>query len=82
MKIEWLNDDKTEARVTKGWFRKRSAIVYIEVIGGYWRFRSNREQVGWWVDMGLDDARKKAVQASPWIPVEPLPRARLLRGDQ
>jgi hypothetical protein len=34
MKIHWLNAEKTRARLVKGWFRKRQAIVFDDPRGG------------------------------------------------
>lgn len=36
MKIEWLNDELTRAKIVRGWFRKRYAIV--QYCNGCWRF--------------------------------------------
>ena len=88
MKIEFLNEDCTRARITEGWFRKRSAIVYRinrEYERGYWRFEKNNQEAstGW---NGTSDTRNKLEWArnrktipNPWEPVIPLPEARIVR---
>lgn len=72
MKIEWLNDECTEAIVTRGWFRKRWAHVkrgnrlvsgdYSDTYRDCWVFAATGRYVGWRTDSALDGdiARRKA----------------------
>lgn len=85
MKIEFLNDELTEARATRGWFRKRVAYVRTSSTG-YWIFTSTGRDVGLWVREWIYSARNKAeakraraLRDEEWVAVEKLPEARLLR---
>lgn len=88
MKIEWLNTELTRARLTKGWFKKRQAIVV-------WKLRRESDPDDWDYESGarctvsieraLDSGRikelrvrKAAVEESNWVPVG-LPVAKLLK---
>lgn len=77
MKIEWLNDEKTRALVTKGWFRKRCAEVY-KASDAWWRFRANEERVSSFMGSRLDNERDRSRRIDPWRPVERMPTARLV----
>lgn len=93
VKIEWLNDDYTRAAVTKGWFRKKVAIVYRE-LGQSWRHAGTEVNVSKAVENALYSAKWKAmaknaktiealkanIEAEHWIPVGTLPTAKLLKG--
>lgn len=59
MKIEWLNQEKTRALITKGWFRKRQAEVH-QTIGG-WCFTANGADLDMFVGFALDKAQRKAL---------------------
>lgn len=73
MKVEWLNDQRTKAQVTRGWFRKRSAEVYIDTYSR-WSFVQPDLWVSWWLARQLRKARCN----SPWQPVAKLPAARVV----
>jgi hypothetical protein len=85
VKIEWLNDEMTEAIVTVGWFRKRQARVRIE---------HNVYSADSWHHVttgnGLSDAQRRVLNrtresvfrdraaAKEWQPVRSLPPARVV----
>jgi hypothetical protein len=79
--IVWLNDSLTEALVTRGWWRKRQARVYLFTEGGTWRYRIDSSRVGFWLDESLDRARVKERKRRTryWQPVLPLPKARVAK---
>jgi hypothetical protein len=81
MKIEWLNDRRTKALITRGWFRKRQAEVFLYCEGGHWYYTElGGYRVGphlsYWLQLRLDSARKNG--RSAWKPVSKLPSARVV----
>lgn len=75
MKIEWLNEQKTRARITRGVFRKQTAIVILNF--STWHFESNDLAVYLTeseLSSQLDRDRRKD-QPSPWHSTSSLPRA-------
>ena len=79
MKIEWLNDDCTEAYVTKGWFRKRRAHVYRDKDSYRWTFVTSKRRVEQTFQGWISDRREKAMTTDrEWQPVRALPPARLV----
>ena len=75
MKIEWLNDDKTLARITKGWLWKKFADV--RLTNGMWRYTVNNAQLELWDHIHLDQARWKR-PVNPWSRVVKLPKATII----
>lgn len=67
MKIEWKNEEMTEALITKGWFKKRSADVKLGTRtifheeGDYSRrcfvFSLTDRYVGFWANLALETAK-------------------------
>lgn len=92
MKIVWLNDDFTEAVVTKGrlWWKREAIVERVAEEHSYdghrWRFSQSRNWIGRYSYLGklLDKEHAYRVarveQASDWQPVRRLPKAKLLRG--
>ena len=83
MKIEWLNDDCTEAYVIKGWFRKRRAHVRWQQIKpfdycGWVYLPSERRVVGDVVVDTLNAQRERSRKEQDWQPIRALPPARLV----
>lgn len=80
MKIEWLNEARTMAKVTRGLFRKRVAIVYRwDRTHGFWTFGSYAERddnCSMWLEWRLNRARRR----SHWTHQAQLPEARVVRG--
>ncbi len=77
MRIEWLDSDYRHARVTRGWIRKRTAVVYQHAVGGWWRYENGDELPVGYLDWRLDRAQAKG--RSPWKPVRALPEARVVK---
>jgi hypothetical protein len=71
MKVEWLNDERTRARITRGWFRKRCAEVYRHNGDIRWYFVVTDAFVGNALDYAMDVARMN----SAWEQVVALPKA-------
>jgi hypothetical protein len=92
VKTRWLDDDYTKAAVTKGWFRRRVAIVH--KVAGYWYYAGTDVRVGYDVEDALQRARwtanaqrdknmrelKACIEEEHWIPIPTLPKAKLLKG--
>jgi len=76
MKIEFTNEHRTTAIITRGWFRKERAEVHLR--GESWYFVVNNAYVGEKLTWYLDLARDRAHQRSPWVRVVKMPRAKLL----
>lgn len=85
MRIDWLNDDLTEARVTRGfWWWKKQATITRVASGGLRSCRhpefvdGNRERAGMMCTLccavfgNLDDT-------PAWKPVRSLPAAKVVR---
>lgn len=80
MKIEWLNEERTRALVTIGWFKKRQADVFLYCEGGHWYYVKHGRNGPWLpflMQLSLDRARKKL--RSAWQPVASVPVARVVR---
>ena len=88
MRVLFLDDDLTRARLTKGWFRKLQTEVYRD--HAYWYYSKSEEFVGAWLDANLDsararerssrtDKRRRVAKAVDWTPVATakLPEARV-----
>jgi len=71
VRIEWLNESRTRARLIKGWLRKKEAIVERRT---WWYFEGTEHKVAFWRDSWLD----YAMQRPHWTPVRRLPEARLI----
>jgi hypothetical protein len=89
MKIEWLNDEMTEARLIRGWFRKQHATVKLtpmrHVSGNYWAFAPSGDEVGDSIRRAIEHdkrceewRRKEAIKESNWQPLRSLPSARVV----
>ncbi len=73
MKVEFLNDGLTEARLTKGWFgKKKTALVKMghrnlsysecaDVSVECWVFSATDRYVGWWTDWNIDAERSSII---------------------
>lgn len=79
MTIEWLDAEFERARVTRGWFVKRYAIVK-RISHQMWNYEvTNTRFNGHWYDGSwMEDRREEALAQSPWIRVRPLPEARVI----
>jgi hypothetical protein len=77
MKVEWLNDDLTEARLVRGWLRKRYALVHrarSDREGDknlYWFYDDSGTHVGHDLEHWIDEQRKQG----HWKPLTRLPKA-------
>lgn len=85
MKIEWLNSDLTEARVTRGWWRwKRVAHVKYTPIT-IWRFASGDDVGDLWVPLQgarteeMERREQQALRDRNWQPVSSPPVAKVVR---
>lgn len=93
MKIQWLDDERTRAIVTRGWWRKRQAEVRRltdkERADAYhsdrWVFASGdrASELNSWLESERDAQRKldekRAVEERNWRPVAEIPEARVRR---
>jgi hypothetical protein len=86
MKIEWLNDDYTEARITKGWFRKRQAHVRRITreewakqgsSKWFWRFVPSGNDTG--LHEMMECCRAEALVSDDWQPLSTIPQAKVVR---
>ncbi len=78
MKIEWLNSERTKARLTRGWFTRRSAdVVFLEAASGNYRWYYKDKTRCQYSD-AIEDARDKANKDDQWRPVGQVPSARLV----
>ena len=89
MKIEWLNDEMTEARVTRGWWRQEVAhVCYVvpKYESNYWTFVPSGDKV----DQSLTtficrsqvaekDRRLEQKRGANWQPVWAMPAAKVVR---
>ena len=80
MRVLFLDDDLTRARIIKGLFRKLQTEVHRS--RNYWHYSKSGEYVGGWLDSSLDDARarerKSRATKVDWTPVASgLPEARV-----
>lgn len=75
MKVEFLNDEKTEALVTVGWIWKKQATLIRSVYYGkvYWEFSGTTKS--WWREDEIEKARGSPI----WTKVAKLPEARWLK---
>ncbi len=87
MRIHWLNDELTEAIVTRGiWWRKRQAHVKHEAGTMYtWRYMPSVREVEVSVCRAIIRAarikrkrRDRSAGAVDWQPVRSLPKARVV----
>jgi len=94
MKIEFIDEERTEAIITRGIFRKRQAHVKWAGIGVYefggthyaWVFATTKRQVGLWTGLRLQMAdsaigrreEREARRGREWVPVNTLPPARVV----
>lgn len=83
MKIEWLNDDMTEARLTRGLLRRR--VAYVNRVDFRWRYVSGdsvEDKFACEIDLAhaRDSIRaaKFLAEHRNWHQPRPAPRARLL----
>lgn len=83
--IAWLNSDYTEAVITRGLIWKEQAHVCRvfdqRLINGapQWLFKSTQRSVGWLVNSQLESWRSfHRTAGREWIPVAPMPQARLI----
>lgn len=75
MKVEWLNEELTRARITVGLFRRRSALVFFD--SGCWCFERDKSQVvGMSIGRKLQQARVEWRVERCWE--RPLPRAKTI----
>jgi len=91
MKVEWLNDDMTHARVVIGWWRKHTAEVrrlseeeWQQQAGSlWWRFVPSDRPVDFSIGRKLGARRSRILEvrrrAEDWQPVGALPRAEVRR---
>ena len=93
MKVEWLNDELTEAQLTKGWFRKLTARA---IRGSKWNKDTKKYDATdyrwyypdgthikdgkWWCSMEKrrDAELQRRMLRGNWIPVAKLPKAVVL----
>lgn len=80
MKVQWLNEERTEALVTRGflWWR-RQALVYEDY---HWRYSRTKDRCDDRLNARLDKIRNRVrareYKNKVWLPVsEGLPTARL-----
>lgn len=75
MRIDWLNTERTEAVITRGFWRwkKRAEVVLFEPKGkrATWYYTRSRIKVPEWLACDLDEAQD-------WDSVEAPPEARAL----
>lgn len=89
MRIEWLNRDRTCAKVTRGrlWWKRVTVVARRDSAYGVWRFEtSGRECPGTmdrWIDRqkSLADAKdRERGHDDDWFrPSDPIPKARALK---
>lgn len=85
MKIEWLNENFTRARLTRGWFRKE--VCTVTRVGCEWYYDAehidHHRGTHWVFPRHLADMldEKRASNSNPWQPVTKpqLPTAKLLK---
>jgi hypothetical protein len=88
VKIEWLNDELSEARLFRGvlWWKRVAHIKRtnpLDYRSRRWRHHPSGNICGEseYVD-GMRDAEfARRSEMGDWQPIRPLPRARLVRGD-
>lgn len=84
MKIEWLNDEFTEAIVTRGWLLKERAHVSrcADFDGVRWKFVATGRRVSWFVGSQLESWRTfETTHGREWVRIEQaarVPAARLI----
>lgn len=93
MKVEWLNEQYTVARLTKGWFKKYTTIVYRGCQPEVKRFAYREDRWFWpdgtfcdgtaWFTMEFlrDKMIKRKFSKSNWQPVVKLPKATVNRSN-
>jgi hypothetical protein len=86
MRIEFLNDSLTEARVTRGWWRWKRVAVVKQAGFILWHYASGDE-----VDRAMSEhlsmfaidkreaAKRRQEQLRNWQPLSPLPQAKAVR---
>jgi hypothetical protein len=85
VRIDWLNDEMTEARVTKGWLWWKRAALVKRLSEYIWKFQSSNRDIDDGTRWKLNDARDEEMarrrDIEDWQPVKPLPPARMLRRE-
>jgi hypothetical protein len=79
VKVEWLNDDCTEARLTRGWINKVTTVV--KRIAYRW-FLPNNQECSPGLEKRLErakDSHKERLRRAAWTPVADLPTAKARR---
>ena len=91
MRIEWLNDEMTEAVVTRGvWRWKRRALVKLQPRpktydqeNAVWAYAISGKDCEYDLVSSLDSCRKstrkRRQHEQDWQPVSPMPRARVVK---
>ncbi len=90
MKIEWLNKERTKALLTRGWLRKRNALVHAQVVTRTGHYGNTYKVHEWYysdtgtgcsdgMDTKLNDARSDAIHRDPWRAVSDMPVARVVK---
>lgn len=72
MKIEWLNEERTKARLCAGWFRKRFTHVFKDAKSDNWGYQIDNQEVP-------VDLRNKLNKARRWQPMAKLPEAKVVK---
>lgn len=93
--IDWLDVDMTEARVIKGWWRRRSAILKRTQVRRYDSDCNGYDGYQWFLKYSGQEAhsrklesarkkvlaqRKKAEKDRDWVEIQSLPKAYVLGG--
>lgn len=85
MKIEWMNDELTRVRITKGIFRRRRAELVRKAdkfYGDRWYFvvsGSGSYRLSWKLEAFRDREIKRRKEAVDWISAVPFPKAQLVK---
>lgn len=83
MKIEWLNDDMTQCLVTKGWFKKRQALITRDKRTEKWQHIDGEDYWDSWrgnpVEYTREELLKVRANAARWQPVTNLPKAKVVK---
>jgi hypothetical protein len=79
MTIQWLNDELTEAIVTRGWlwWKRQAHVRRGSGIPLTWRYASDRH-VGGGLRHALERRRNRERGDTDWQPVRPLPKAKVV----
>ena len=87
MKIDWMNDELTEARVTRGWWKWQQVALITrradaDAVKRYvrWAFASGRKfDHSELVEGERENELERRADAADWLPVSAMPAARVVK---